>query len=292
MRRDRFLIVTADDFGLHEAVNEAVQRASREGILTAASLMMGAAATADAVRRARELPGLRVGLHLVLVDGVPLLPAAQVPLLLDHSGRFRTRMALDGARYFLSARARRQLEAEIRAQFHAFAATGLVLDHVNAHKHFHLHPTLLTLLLHVGRDYGITAVRYPHEPARLLAGASLAERAAAAALAPWLLLMRRRLRRAGLCHNDQLFGIGRSGAMDEATLMAALRALPPGVTEIYLHPATHSGAGIAPSMSAYRHADELTALLSPRVAALLAASHTPRGGYGDWLRLLNARRTA
>jgi predicted glycoside hydrolase/deacetylase ChbG (UPF0249 family) len=76
LQRDRFLIVTADDFGLHEAVNEAVQRASREGILTAASLMMGAPATADAVRRARELPGLRVGLHLVLVDGVPLLPPA------------------------------------------------------------------------------------------------------------------------------------------------------------------------------------------------------------------------
>jgi chitin disaccharide deacetylase len=292
MPRDRFLIVTADDFGLHEAVNEAVQRASRQGILTAASLMMGAVATADAVRRARELPGLRVGLHLVLVDGVPLLPAAQVPLLLDRSGRFSDRMAFDGARYFLSARARRQLEAEIRAQFQAFAATGLVLDHVNAHKHFHLHPTLLTLLLSVGREYGITAVRYPYEPARLLPGASLTERVAAVALTPWLLLMRHRLRRAGLIHNDQLFGVGCSGAIDEATLIEALRALPPGVTEIYLHPATQSGAAIAPTMSAYRHADELAALLSPRVAALLATSRTPRGGYGDWLALRRARHAA
>jgi chitin disaccharide deacetylase len=292
MHRDRFLIVTADDFGLHEAVNEAVQRASREGILTAASLMMGAPATGDAVRRARDLPALRVGLHLVLVDGVPLLPAAQVPLLLGRDGRFSSRMALDGARYFLSSRARRQLEAEIRAQFHAFAATGLALDHVNAHKHFHLHPTLLTLMLRVGRDYGISAVRYPYEPARLLPGASLPERAAAAALAPWLLLMRQRLRRARLIHNDQLFGIGRSGAMDEATLIAALQALPPGLTEIYLHPATRSGAAIAASMPAYRHADEFAALLSPRVAALLAASQTPRGGYSDWLRLHNARHAA
>jgi hopanoid biosynthesis associated protein HpnK len=292
LQRDRFLIVTADDFGLHEAVNEAVQRASREGILTAASLMMGAPATADAVRRARELPGLRIGLHLVLVDGVPLLPPAQVPLLLDQSGRFGNRMGLDGARYFLSSRAQRQLEAEIRAQFHAFAATGLALDHVNAHKHFHLHPTLLTLLLRVGQEFGITAVRYPHEPARLLAGASLRERAAAAALKPWLLLMRRRLRAAGLIHNDQLFGMGRSGAIDEATLIQALRALPPGVTEIYLHPATRSGAAIAASMPAYRHADELAALLSPRVAAQLDEARTPRGGYSDWLRLHNARHAA
>jgi chitin disaccharide deacetylase len=164
---DRFLIVTADDFGLHEAVNEAVQQASSRGILTAASLMVGAPASADAVRRAHQLPRLRVGLHLVLVDGAPLLPVSAVPQLVDRSGQFGRRMALDGARYFLSRSARRQLEAEIRAQFRAFAATGLTLDHVNAHKHFHLHPTLM---LRVGRGYGMRAVRYPYEPARPFPG--------------------------------------------------------------------------------------------------------------------------
>ncbi len=49
----KFLIVTADDFGLHDAVNEAVQQAARAGILTAASLMVGAPAAGDAIRRAR-----------------------------------------------------------------------------------------------------------------------------------------------------------------------------------------------------------------------------------------------
>jgi chitin disaccharide deacetylase len=278
---DRFLIVTADDFGLHQAVNEAVQQASQQGILTAASLMVGAPASADAVRRARELPRLRVGLHLVLVDGAPLLPLSAVPQLVDRSGQFASRMALDGARYFLSPKARRQLEAEMRAQFRAFAATGLTLDHVNAHKHFHLHPTLLTLMLRVGREYGMKAVRYPYEPTRLLKDASLSEHAAAAALHPWLLLMRRRLRRAGMIHNDQLFGIGRSGAIDEATLLDALRALPAGVTEIYLHPATLSGAAVSPSMAAYRHAAELAALLSPRVRALLGELRRSSGGYAD-----------
>ena len=37
---------------------------------------------------------------------------------------------------------KRQLRAEIEAQFAAFAATGLPFDHVNTHKHFHLHPTI------------------------------------------------------------------------------------------------------------------------------------------------------
>ncbi|HEY1725629.1 MAG TPA: hopanoid biosynthesis-associated protein HpnK [Steroidobacteraceae bacterium] len=279
--RARFLIVTADDFGQHEAVNEAVVQASREGILSAASLMVGAPASADAIRRARALPALRVGLHLVLVDGAPLLPPAEVALLLRADGRFDERMGLAGARYFLSARARRQLRAEIRAQFRAFAATGLRLDHVNAHKHFHLHPTLLDLILQVGRDFGLRAVRYPYEPAALRWQASVRERLSAMALLPWLRLMRARLRRAGVAHNDQLFGIGYSGQIDQLVLERALQSLPSGVTEIYLHPATQSGAQIAPSMAHYRHAEELAALLSPRVRAALGA--TPRGGFADWV---------
>ena len=62
-------IVTADDFGLHARVNEAVERAHRDGVLSAASLMVGAPAVHGAMACARELPGLRVGLHLVLADG-------------------------------------------------------------------------------------------------------------------------------------------------------------------------------------------------------------------------------
>ena len=63
------LIFSADDFGLTLTVNEAVARAHTEGVLTQASLMVAAPAAADAVARARILPALIVGLHLVLVDG-------------------------------------------------------------------------------------------------------------------------------------------------------------------------------------------------------------------------------
>ena len=77
------LVVTADDFGLSLEVNEAVEQAHRDGILTAASLMVSAPAAADAVARARRMPSLRVGLHLVLVEAWPTLPAADLPDLTD-----------------------------------------------------------------------------------------------------------------------------------------------------------------------------------------------------------------
>ena len=282
---EKFLIVTADDFGLHEAVNEAVERASHAGILTAASLMVAAPAAADAIRRARSLPHLRVGLHIVLADGRAILPSDRIPGLSDRDGYMNSRMFVNGLRFFASPTIRGQLEAEIREQFAAFARTGLSLDHVNVHKHFHVHPTLLSLIVRIGREYGASAVRVPDEPmwfaaryGNWLAGASNL------LLSPGISLMKRRINHAGMLHNDRIFGIAASGAMDEAKLLTVLDRLPLGVTEIYLHPAVQSGSAIAASMSNYCHADEFAALLSPRVRTAIAAARTGHGGYADVMR--------
>jgi hopanoid biosynthesis associated protein HpnK len=281
----KFLIVTADDFGLHEAVNDAVEQAARDGVLTAASLMVAAPAAADAIRRARTLPRLRVGLHLVLADGSAMLTPDLIPDLADQDGWMNSRMFINGVRFFALPSVRRQLEAEIRAQFAAFARTGLRLDHVNVHKHFHLHPTLLEILLRIGREYGVRAVRVPDEPFWFAArGGRWLSGAGGAMLAPWIALMKHRLQVAQVLHNDRIFGVAASGAMDEAALLAVLARLPPGVSEIYLHPAASSGSPIASSMSNYRHADELAALLSPRVRAAVEDGHFSRGGYADIAR--------
>lgn len=246
-----------------------MELAYRDGVLNAASLMVSAPAARDAVERAHRLPGLRVGLHLVLADGAPTLPPAAIPGLVGADGRFSASMAGKGVRFYFSRDVQRQLATEIRAQFHTFACTGLALDHVNCHKHFHLHPTVLSLILSIGRGYGMRAVRLPLE-----AGAPFW-------LRPWLSLLRRRLDAAGVAHNDQVVGIDASGKMDEAALLAALADLPDGVTEIYSHPAVGTAAPLAPTMSTYRHADELAALLSPRVRATLDTLALPRGGFAD-----------
>jgi chitin disaccharide deacetylase len=197
-----------------------------------------------------------------------------------------------GWRYFLSRQARYQLEAEIQAQFEAFAATGLTLDHVNAHKHFHNHPTVLGLMLRVGRAFGLQAMRLPYEPSGPSGKPAWVKGLGDYALKPWFKLMRRRLHEAGVLCNDWLFGIRHSGAMNEARLLERLRHLPPGVTEIYLHPATESGAAIAHSMRDYNHRDELAALRSPRVRAALAQLRITCGGYGDLVRLHSQRYAA
>jgi len=259
----RRLVVTADDFGLSPAVNEAVRRAHRDGILTCASLMMGAPAAADAVAIAKT-DGLPVGLHLTLVDGRPVLPPGRVPDLVDAQGAFLPGPGQLAVRLAVSARARQQARAECEAQMEALLSAGLHPDHVNAHHHLHLHPSVLAIVVGLARRYRPIAVRVPWERAVPPYRQALL----AAAMAPWSLRARRRLRRAGIVTNDALFGLHDTGAMTEAAWLRIAPRIGPGLTEVYCHPSVRTSPSpdevLAPSS-----ADELAALLSPAVRAAL-----------------------
>ena len=275
------LVVTADDFGLAPEVNEAVEEAHRRGLLSAASLMVGAPAAADAIRRARRLPNLRVGLHLTLVEGAPVAPATEIPDLVDRAGRLRVDLVVYGAAILLRPAVRRQVRAEIRAQFDAFRAAGLALDHVDAHRHYHLHPAIFGELLAVGRDFGMRALRAPVEPLALLNTVEPTRRSLAARVAaPWAALTRARARAAGLVVADGVFGLAWTGAMGEARLAGLIARLPEGFSEIYLHPATADQ--FAGSAAGYRHRDEFAALTSPRCREALERSGARLGGYADF----------
>jgi len=279
------LIVNGDDFGLALPVNEAIEIAHRKGILSSASLMVAGGAADDAIARAHRLPRLRVGLHLVLVEGRPVLPPEQLPDLVDRNGEFSRNLLAAGLRFFFRPGVRRQLEAEIRAQFEAFARSGLALDHVNAHNHMHFHPTLLDLMLRVGRDFGLGAVRVPYEPPGAswrAAGTGLVRRSSfALLLAPLIASMRRRLRAAGIRSNDFVFGIHDAGGLAEDLVLRLIERLPEGVTEIFFHAATEVCPELARDMVDYGHRDELAALTSERVRGALERLGIAPIGYAD-----------
>ena len=270
----RRVIVTADDFGLSEGINEAVERAHRYGILSTASLMVAGPAAGDAVRRAKALPGLRVGLHLVVIDGAAACPDLMHGLV-DARGEFPRDQAGLSIGYFFSPERRRQLRAEVRAQFSAFARTGLRLDHANAHKHMQLHPTVGRMLLQEGSSFGLPALRIPREPAlpplRVGAGGRL--------LNGWSAVLRSLARRAGVRVNDNVLGIAWSGHMTGERLLRLVPHLPPGLTELYFHPASRQDGRLPELMPGYEHEAELAALLDPAVRTAMDAAGVLRTTY-------------
>src|SRR5947199_1748111 len=173
----RRLIVNADDFGMSEAVNEAVIRAHREGVLTSASLMVTGAAAAQAVRLAKENPRLAVGIHLVAVMGRSVLPQSEIPTLVDEAQNFSNNPVAAGLKYFFSPQARHEIRREIAAQFARFHETGLKLSHVDGHLHLHVHPVIFNEALRQAMKYGARRMRVPQEERRLALGFDRSHRA-------------------------------------------------------------------------------------------------------------------
>jgi hopanoid biosynthesis associated protein HpnK len=268
---ERRVIITGDDFGMSVEVNEAVEEAHRRGVLTCASLVVTGDAVDDAIARARRMPELGVGLHVALLHAPAALSKDQIAGLMDENGRgFGRQVWKTGSKIALFPNVRRQALAEIRAQFELFRKTGLALDHVDGHKHFHQHPWLLGALIALAPEYGIRAVRLPREPAfrswhaagQIGLGRRLVD---VAAHWPLLCLMRHMLRSAGIASNDWFFGKHDGGAVGRSWLLRLLEHLPAGVSEIGLHPASRSWPPPYGPPAHWRVTEELAALVDPEV---------------------------
>ena len=257
------LIITADDFGLCHEVNQAVARAYQQGVLTCASLMVSGESFDEAAAIARENPKLGVGLHLVLVEGRSVLTPDEIPDLVDRQGRFSNNLWQAGTRYFFKRGIRDQIRRECEAQIQKFETIGVTFDHLNAHNHFHLHPTVASIVVALARKYEIPAMRVPYAPF----------------FGPLTWSLKKRLRMSGVLYNDALFGLEESGRFDEATWLQALDSLPEGVTEMYTHPATAKSPILNATMPDYCHAEELEALLSPRVRDKIEALQIETTSY-------------
>ncbi len=287
----RRLIVNADDFGRSPAINAAVLRAHRDGILTSASLMVNKPFADEAVLIARDNPRLGVGLHLVLVGGRTGERAEENAEHSTANAEHRCEAALDvqrsafgvrrfrdspvqaGLRFFFDRSLEPWIERELALQFERFRRTGLPLDHVNGHLNFHLHPTVLRVLLRNADRWGIRHLRLTTDPFALntrLAGGEWPYRISHALifrlLAAW---GRPKLRRAGIRFTDRVFGLLQNGRVHEDYVLRLLASLPNGDSELYAHP----------SETDFRH--ETDALVSPRVRRAIEAAGVRLIRYQD-----------
>jgi hopanoid biosynthesis associated protein HpnK len=262
-----FLIVTADDFGRSLSVNSAVEQAAGRGILCCASLMINGSAVPDALRIARNLPFLQIGLHLNLTEGYPLSPKKTIPYLITRDGHFKNSPTRIGCALQFDKQVQRQVEMEVSAQFQAFAETKLPFSHVDCHQHFHVHPKLFDMIIAYAINYKVRTIRIPYEPweisGPICRGHKIRNwfyRKIITKLASHCL---EKIRRTEIVTADGVFGLYQTDQITEDWVLRLLDRLEgkPGTFELYTHPAH----GLQDKGN-----QELMALMSPKVRDKIA----------------------
>ena len=234
------LIVNADDFGLTPGVNRAIVELHQAGVLTSTTLMANASATEEAIRLAAANPGLGVGCHVVLVDGRPVLPAEQVPSLIDRgTGCFVPKLTTFLRRLFTGRIRAAEMEAEAAAQMARLRERGVRLTHIDSHKHTHMFPPVLRPVLRAARAAGIGAVRNPFEPewaVKATPRAGLVRSAEVMALRRFGPYFKRVLSEEGFVTTGGTIAVAATGVVNTDTVRALLRSVPEGTWELVTHP--------------------------------------------------------
>lgn len=284
----RRLIINADDFGLTSGVNRAILEAHQNGVVTSATLMANGSACDDAVQLSASAPRLSIGCHVVLVDGEPVLPAAQVSSLLENGKpipRFPSGAGKFAQRALLGHLHEDELELEIAAQIRKLQTRGVKVSHLDTHKHTHVFPQVIKPLLRAASRCGVSAVRNPFELISVsnFSRPQLWKRTLQTyALRPLAKSFKKAVTDAGMATPDGTLGIIATGALNENILEAIADAVPQGTWEFVCHPG-YNDADLQTAHTRLRESREreLAILTSPGTRELLARRGIELVSYRD-----------
>jgi predicted glycoside hydrolase/deacetylase ChbG (UPF0249 family) len=259
----RAIIITADDLGLWPEVNEAIIAGYDTGIVSSTSLRVSAQASHSAMVSLGMRPGLGVGLQLVLCDGKSTLPRKHIPSLVDSAGYFPEHPVEAGWLYRRRGGLRDSLEAEMRAQIEKFLSSGLFMTHITSAENIHLHPTIVSILKGLAKDYPISALRKPGanvwKSSRRYLTPGWRKSAETAIVRPAMAWGR--LRSGMFLGPDRVVMLSDERPVTEYEVAERLRSAKRGVTEFVCHPGSLDGK--------YDGAGERAAITSPIVRQAL-----------------------
>ena len=257
------LVVNADDFGLSTGVNRGILEANAAGVVSSVSVLVNAPGWTDAVRRLRDLgpsPGLGVGLHFNLTMGRPVSWGGS--LCDARTGQFHSLGALL-ARACAGRLDPGDIAVECAAQLARLKSAGFVVTHVDSHRHVHILPGVWGPVAETARNAGVPVLRVPLEPWSVNAVNWRASLKKAALRLAWGVSSRAA---APLDRPDRFVGISLQGSRSFlARLLMVLDRLPPGTTELMVHPGYADTDLAAWDGYTAPRARELAALTRPEV---------------------------
>lgn len=263
------VIINADDLGADEARNEGILEAILAGTVTSVSILANGHALEDALQRIRSLDPAKIsfGIHFNISEGRPL--SADLRVLAGPDGCFLKKAAThqllmrDG-----SEALEHDIIRELDIQIETLKGTGLHVTHIDGHQHVHVFPAAIKAVCVAAKKHNIPWVRIPDEPEPLFREDTIADslieetrtfsRVARSA--------RFHFKDTGLKSTDHFRGLYLKGRTSLPLMQRILEELPPGLTEIMVHPGRVSTdnltAGPFSSFSTMDREKELHVLLS------------------------------
>ena len=276
MNHQPLLIVNADDFGMTSGVSHGVLDAHRRGIVTSTSVLANGRVLTDFVPHLLDTPTLGLGAHLAVVgEDPPVLSAAEIPSLVGRDGHFALTWKAFLARALTGRVDPDHVRLEFTAQLDRLLGFGLPIAHLDAHQHLQLWPSIAKILLTLGTQSRIGAIRVPRARPTTITGVGVS------ALARRLAHQADEL---NICYTQDSVGIATAGHIDGRVLdefLARTAQHRPTSIELTVHPGRADDPDRARYRWGYEWEQELAALTAPGVKAAVERAGLRLGTYED-----------
>lgn len=239
----RKIIINADDFGIHQAVNRGIIYGHTCGHISSTTIMAVGRAFSEAAALAYDNPKLGVGIHLTLVGEQPVAEPHAIPSLVDGEGNLPALYPQFLKQLIQGRISLYDVRTELEAQIKKVLSAGIQPTHLDSHQHMHVVPGVIDIVLDLASQYSIKAVRIPDEPILFFGGyrSSPGRFIGRGGLSVLASFARRKARRQKLAAPDHFYGMLAGGFMTENRLLAIIDRLPPGISEIMMHPGDSDG---------------------------------------------------
>lgn len=264
----KYLIVSADDFGLAKGINEGIVRARGEGIVTSINVMPSGNAFFDAVERLNVINQKEVGAHLSLTASLPVTEINKVKSLVTAGGAFHKSYSAFFASLFSGKINKDEVYRELKSQLDRVRHAGLKMTSLSSHEHIHMMPEILKIFIALAKEYGIPSVRYLHKDAFIppLSAKKIFKKMV---LGYFDGKMGKLLKDSGLTYTDYFMGFLDAGNIKEDILIGMIDCLKDGTTELVSHPGFLSPEVLDRCVFHRNCETDLAALTSRRVKRLI-----------------------
>lgn len=164
---EKYLIVTADDYGASKNISEGIRLAADNGILSAISAMTNFRESLPGLKSlCDQYPSIGIGVHLNITTGKPLSDPYLIPSMVNDQGNFYTISELLPRLKSISTS---ELKTELRAQVQVLADNGIRIDHLsNQHGILTAYPAFFEVVVDLAKEYNcpvrspeIASMKYP-----------------------------------------------------------------------------------------------------------------------------------
>jgi len=279
---DKLLIITAEDAGLCNAVNEAIIQILQRGTVTGTSIMAPCPWSLEMIDFAKRNQNYSFGLQLTLTSEYknlytwrPLTSSDKVPSLINEKGMMLSEMSDLYKTANLS-----QVETELRSQIEWAKKCGLPINYLTSHLEVLTYNQLyFDILVKLASEYSLP-IRFLNSPNY---GNDMEAR-------------EKTLKLKGIVYPDyiiwnELDSI-KSNRDVKPGMETIIKNLKPGVTELFVHPSILSPEIKNLTRNYSRKVEEYEWLINPDLVALLKQQEIKLISYKDLYKLQQSKKIA